>query len=200
MGGNGLARVVVAVAAVGLLAACGGKGAGGTATPPASGSSEVKASDSFTSNAAGSTENCTKVKVGLGTLKAAETGQTQTQPQEQMKLPLTMTNTGPAPCVLRGFPGVRLQARDGDGWDITRTGDAVTDVQLPAGGTATSYLTFLSQAGGTGWGITSVVVTPPNTEDSQTFEWPGGPVLRQDAATHPGTYVGPVGVWGSGVS
>jgi hypothetical protein len=199
MGGGGSVRVVVAVAAVGFLAACGTKGTGDAAPPPA-GSSEVKVSDSFTSNAAGSTENCTKVKVALGTLKAAETGQAQTQAQEQMKLPLTMTNTGSGPCVLRGFPGVRLQARDGDGWDITRTGDAVTDVQLPAGGTATSYLTFLSQAGSTGWGIASVVVTPPNTEDSQTFEWPGGPVLRQDGATRPGTYVGPVGVWGSGVS
>lgn len=163
MGDSGLVRrsgaVVVAVAVAGLLTACGTKGAGGTAPPATSGSAEVKASDSFTSSTVGATENCTKVKVALGAVQTPENG------QAQLKLPLTMTNTGPGPCVLRGFPGVRLQARDGDVWDIA-----------------------------------SVLITPPNTEDSQTFQWPGGPVLRQDAATRPGTYVGPVGVWGSGVS
>jgi hypothetical protein len=186
--------VVAVVAAVGLVAACGARGETGSrnGAAPSSGGTTAEASDSFTSNTAGPVEKCAKVKVTLGEVAPSESG------QAQVRLPLTMTNSGGAACLLRGFPGARLQARDGDTWDLTRTGDAVNDVRLEPNGSATSYLTFLSEPGGSGWDITSIVVTPPNTSDSQVFDWPGGPVLRQDAATHPGTYIGPVGAWGSG--
>jgi len=182
--------LVAVVAAVGLVAACGAQS--GSGVNPSSGGGEVEASDSFTSNAAGAVDKCTKVKVTVGEAKPSEAG------QAQARLPLTMTNNGGVVCLLRGFPGARLLARDGGTWDLTRTGDAVNDVRLEPGGTATSYLTFMSEPGSSGLDIVSFMVTPPNTSDSQGFDWPGGRVLRQDAATHPGTYIGPVGAWGSG--
>jgi hypothetical protein len=37
------------------------------------------------------------------------------------------------------------------------------------------------------------VVTPPNETTSVSLAWPWSPVLLQDGATHPGTYVGPIG-------
>jgi hypothetical protein len=183
--------LVAVVAAVGLLAACGASDGTGSKADP-SFDEKVEASDSFTSTTAGAVEKCAKVVVSLGEVPPAGSE------QAKVRLPLTMTNKGGATCLLRGFPGARLQARDGDTWDLVRTGDAVNDVRLEPDGSATSYLTFLSEPGESGWDVTSLVVTPPNTADSQTFDWPGGPVLRQDAATHPGTYIGPVGVWGAG--
>lgn len=38
-----------------------------------------------------------------------------------------------------------------------------------------------------------MVVTPPDETRSAELPWPGGAVLRQDGATRPGTFVGPVG-------
>jgi len=188
--------VVAAVAVAGLVAACGtaGERDGGGSKSGGDGS-QPKASDTFTSNVADASEKCTKVKVSPGEAKAAENG------NGQMRLPLTMTNTGGAACLLRGYPGARLQGQDSQAWDLMRAGDEtkdVKDVQLTPGGTTTAYLTYLPEKGDNRWDVVTLVVTPPNTADSQSFRWPGGSVLRQDAATHPGTYIGPVGAWGAG--
>jgi len=179
---------VVVLAAVGALGACGARG-GGQAS---GGAAESSGPDTFTSKSAEAAGPCATVKVALGDAVAAEAG------NDQMRLPLTMTNSGSAACVLRGFPGARLEGADGDGWDLVRSADAINDVRLEPNGKATSYLTFLKTDAANGWAVKSVVVTPPNTTESQTFPWPGGPVVRQDAATHPGTYITPVGAWGQG--
>jgi hypothetical protein len=182
-----------AVAVAGLVTACGTAGGNGGTAPKDGG--PVATADTFTSNIADATEKCAKVKVALGEAKPVEGG------KEQMKLPLTMTNSGAAACLLRGYPGARLQGQDSQAWDLMRSGDEVKDVkdvQLAPGGTTTAYLTYLPEKGDNRWDVVTLVVTPPNTDDSQTFRWPGGSVLRQDAATHPATYIGPVGTWGAG--
>ena len=190
--------VVAAVAVVGLVTGCGAVGqrtGDGGGTTQSSGAPQVKTPDTFTSNVAGATEKCVKVKVSLGEAKPSENG------NGQMRLPLTMTNTGGTACLLRGYPGARLQGQDSQAWDLLRSGDEtkdVKDVQLAPGGTTTAYLTYLPEKGDNRWDVVTLVVTPPNTDDSQSFRWPGGSVLRQDAATRPGTYIGPVGTWGAG--
>ncbi len=42
------------------------------------------------------------------------------------------------------------------------------------------------------WTPTEVVVTAPDETTSTTIPWRGGPVQRQDGATRPGSYIGPV--------
>ena len=39
----------------------------------------------------------------------------------------------------------------------------------------------------------SIVVTPPDETHSHTLSWTFSSVLLQDGATHPGTYISPVG-------
>ena len=189
--GRRCSAAVVVLAAAGALAACGVKG-GSTASGGGSTSPEPTGPDTFTSTSAGPVEPCKSVEVGLEAAVPSQSG------NDQLRLPLTMTNSGSAACVLRGFPGARLEGADGDGWDLVRSADAINDVRLEPGGKATSYLTYLKSDAATGWAVKSVVVTPPNTDQSQTFPWSGGPVVRQDAATHPGTFITPVGAWGSG--
>ncbi len=110
----------------------------------------------------------------------------------QSKVELTLANSGSTTCVLRGFPGVRLGGKDGLAWDLGRTNDPVVPLTLPPGGVATSDLTYLPTADASGWEVASLLVTPPNTADTQAFEWTLGKVVLQDGATHPGTYVGAV--------
>ncbi|MCS7483097.1 DUF4232 domain-containing protein [Umezawaea endophytica] len=184
--------VVAAVAVVGAVAAC---GADGAPTKGDGNGGQVKTPDTFTSNVAGAMAKCAKVKVALGEPKRAEGD------GDRMKLPLTMTNSSREACLLRGYPGARLQGQDSQAWDLVRAGDEVKDVKdvpLEPDGTTTAYLTYLPEKGDNRWDVVTLVVTPPNTDDSQTFKWPGGSVLRQDASTHPGTYIGPVGTWDSG--
>ncbi len=197
---TGRSGAVVAVfAMVGAVAAC-STGGGGTGGAGASGGAsaggepaDVEVSDSFTSSVVGDVEQCAKVQVALGDAKPAEGGTTQ------LRLPLKMTNVGTADCVLRGFPGARLKGQDDVTWDLVRSAEEAKDVRLAPGASTTSYLAFLPEKGhNEKWDVTTVTITPPNTTDSQVFDWPGGSVLKQDGATRPGTYVGPVGAWGSG--
>ncbi|KOG65853.1 flagellar motor protein MotB, partial [Streptomyces griseoflavus] len=38
-----------------------------------------------------------------------------------------------------------------------------------------------------------VAVTPPNETTALTLKWPWGPLIHQDGATHPATFVNPIG-------
>jgi hypothetical protein len=113
---------------------------------------------------------------------------------DQQQLVVVLNNKTSAACTLQGFPGVDLKSSGGS-WSLTRSSAAPKKVTLAAGSSATFTITFLpwSQGSGTEFKATSVVVTPPNETTSATLAWPGGSVLLQDGATHPGTYTGPVG-------
>ncbi|MFH8346674.1 DUF4232 domain-containing protein, partial [Streptomyces sp. NPDC018045] len=39
----------------------------------------------------------------------------------------------------------------------------------------------------------TVAVTPPNETTSLTLKWPWGPLVDQMGATHPATFVNPIG-------
>ncbi|MFE0020958.1 DUF4232 domain-containing protein [Amycolatopsis sp. NPDC059021] len=210
------AMTVAAVAAVGALGACssgqqgnpapapqGTVGNGvGVGTAPNAGTShgaEAKgtpAADGSGSANAGGHPNCTNLKV---TDKSPDLVPGSTT---QMRFQLLLTNQGSAPCIVRGFPGVRLTGDDGTGWDLARTGAPVTPVLLGHGEHATADLTYATAApitgtgsgsgADSGWHPTTMTVTPPNSTNTQTLAWVDGVGLaKQDGATHPGTYIGP---------
>ncbi|MEV7395279.1 DUF4232 domain-containing protein [Streptomyces sp. NPDC091215] len=113
---------------------------------------------------------------------------------DQQQLAVVLKNKTSAACTIQGFPGVDLKSSGGS-WSLTRSSATPKKVTLAAGSSATFTITYLpwNQGSGTEFKATSVVVTPPNETTSTTLAWPGGSVLLQDGATHPGTYTGPVG-------
>ncbi|MFD2418578.1 DUF4232 domain-containing protein [Amycolatopsis pigmentata] len=136
---------------------------------------------------AGNEIPCTRLKVTTSQPKAVNDTSTQ------WVFPIMLTNTGDANCQVRGFPGVRLNGSDGTTWDLTRTSKPITPVVLRPGEHADADLTYLTDDSGNGWKISSMAVTPPNTTDTQVVTWAvGRAIVKQDAATHPGTYIDPV--------
>lgn len=111
----------------------------------------------------------------------------------QFRIQLAFRNPG-AKCVVRGFPGFRFDGEDGTSWDVVRTNEPKLDVVLEPGERAVANFTFLGSDEASGWHVKSVAITPPHTYDTETFPWQQGALLKQDAATHPGTYISPVRV------
>jgi hypothetical protein len=210
------AMAVAAVAAVGALGAC-SAGASGSATPQAGSDGSTVAANSgvgqgsdggarqnastsgtVSTNGGGAANggghpNCTALKVSQTSPDVVK-GSTS-----QWQLPITMTNQGSTACTVQGFPGVRLDGSDGTSWDLVRTNGAVSPVLLKPGEHVTAEITYLTATSlgsgepDTGWHVTGYAVTPPNTTNTQTLPWPDAlGLVKQDAATHPGTYVGPV--------
>ena len=108
---------------------------------------------------------------------------------------LTFTNTSAAACSMYGFPGVSLVAGGGIQWALERQSQPPQRIVLPPGGHSRSTLTLLRwQAGdGTAFAPARAYVTPPDETTYRTLAWPSGVILvRQDEATHPATFIGPV--------
>jgi Protein of unknown function (DUF4232) len=112
----------------------------------------------------------------------------------QQTVSITFTSKASSACYLYGFPGVDLVGKDLT-WPLLRSGPAPERVVLPPRGEAHSTLTFLAWAPGDSASFTptQVEVTPPGGTEHATLPWtPGGPILLQNEATRPGTYIGPV--------
>ncbi|WP_329177574.1 DUF4232 domain-containing protein [Streptomyces sp. NBC_01477] len=118
--------------------------------------------------------------------------QSYSSSDDQQHLEVVMTNSSGATCTVKGFPGVDLKAADT--WSLVRSSTSASTVTLKPGANASFVITYLPWEAGSGveFKAKSLVITPPNETTSATLNWPGGNVLRQDGATHPGTYVGPV--------
>ena len=114
----------------------------------------------------------------------------------QIHFDVTLTNTSPESCALQGYPGVDLIGPDDPSWgpvySLPRQDVEAAPLTLAPGASASSRLTFLPTPDG--WVPTSIVVTPPDATTQLEVPWiPGGiAVLRQDGASHPGTYIGPL--------
>lgn len=117
---------------------------------------------------------------------------TYSSSDDQQHLEVVMTNSSGSTCMVKGFPGVDLKAADT--WSLVRSSKSTSTVTLKSGASASFVISYLPWQAGSGveFKAKSVVITPPNETTSVTLNWPGGSVLRQDGATHPGTYVGPV--------
>lgn len=120
----------------------------------------------------------------------------------QRTVPVVYTNVSDRACEARGVPGVDLVGPDdpnGPTYPVFRQEADGAVTELEPGSSATAVLTYLTgtdgsvgTSGSTGWVPTGLVTTPPGDTAQLTAPWNGDPVLRQDGATRPGTYVGPL--------
>ncbi|MBC3841898.1 DUF4232 domain-containing protein [Streptacidiphilus sp. 4-A2] len=113
---------------------------------------------------------------------------------EQGFLHIELTNTGSATCVMRGYPGVDLKSGNRT-WSLERSTAALKTVTLKHGQSTSFDIAYLPyvKGSGTAFKVTSMLITLPNDTTSHRMAWDWQPVLLQDGATHPGTWVGPVG-------
>ncbi|MEV0783246.1 DUF4232 domain-containing protein [Streptomyces sp. NPDC050423] len=112
---------------------------------------------------------------------------------------VTLTNKGTAPCTLNGYPGVDLMSFSGNTWSMARqASDKPKAYTVDPGGDTYFTVTYLSySAEGNSkeneFKTATMSITPPGETESKDLTWPHkAPVLLQDGATHPGTYVSPV--------
>ncbi|WP_055555397.1 DUF4232 domain-containing protein [Streptomyces sp. NBRC 110028] len=189
---------LVAAAALSLTA-CQGDGTGARASSPSATANGTGGSGGDIGGKASGSGGSTAVRACAGDrLKAAWSnfeGGPDMEYDEQQTARVVLRNTGPADCVMAGFPGVQLRAATGETWDLRRTDDKPRTVRLDAGGRATFDITFLASTRDDDrkFKPAQVLVTPPNERRSIPLDWPyGGELLDQAAATHPGTFVGPV--------
>ncbi|ORB16043.1 hypothetical protein BST36_26430 [Mycolicibacterium moriokaense] len=114
----------------------------------------------------------------------------------QIHFDVILTNIAEQACALQGYPGVDLVGPDDPMWgpvySLPRQSGDPQPLTIAPGASASSRLTFLPAPDG--WVPTFIVVTPPDATTSLEVPWiPGGVgVLRQDGATSPGTYIGPL--------
>ncbi|MFF5446487.1 DUF4232 domain-containing protein [Streptomyces sp. NPDC012888] len=121
---------------------------------------------------------------------------------EQETAVVRVTNDGDRPCVLDGHPDVTLRAGGQDTESLRPDGRTGRPVTLAPGGAAYFEVVFLSETADPAQAITPadmrVRLPGRGTGPETTLPWPWGPVTRQEAATHPGNYTGPVTAEGPG--
>lgn len=120
-------------------------------------------------------------------------------PDAQTQLTLILTNVAGQSCTLQGYPDVDLLGPDdpefGTTYHLPQQAGDPQPLTLAPGDTASAILTFLPGPP-SGWVPTTILVTVPRASPKNHLQTPwipaGTSVLRQDAATHPGTYIGPL--------
>ncbi|MFJ9036829.1 DUF4232 domain-containing protein [Streptomyces sp. NPDC102406] len=118
----------------------------------------------------------------------------------QTSATLLFTNVGKRTCTLKGHPGLDLVNAKGEAWSVAWQKKTAEKVTLKPGVATMAELTFLpvspksTGAGAEAFVPVKVKVTPPDTTATTTLAWPWKniAVLRQDGATHPGTYISTV--------
>ncbi|WP_410579752.1 hypothetical protein [Amycolatopsis sp. lyj-108] len=86
---------------------------------------------------------------------------------------------------------------NGPVYHLPRVDNGVRGNEVPPGSTATATVTVLSRTpglagsqGSASWTPSKLVTVPPGQTEALSVDWPSGlPVLRQDAATRPGSWV-----------
>jgi hypothetical protein len=177
-----------------VLAACGTSTAASAPVAPAAPAAPVQAqgaSGGGVATASSSTPRCTTADLEVLLGKPAE----KNDAPGQYDIPLTYRNTSDHTCGLYGVPGVDLVGPDdatfGPVYHLPRVDNGVKDNEVPAGTTASATITVLKAAAGEpAWKPAKLNTIPPGQTTALTAKWPADlPVLRQDAATHPGSYV-----------
>ncbi|WP_069873540.1 DUF4232 domain-containing protein [Streptomyces malaysiensis] len=110
---------------------------------------------------------------------------------------IVLTNKGSYSCKLGGFPGVDLTSvNGGQRWSLVRSSQKWSSMEVEAGQSTefTLNLAFTKEEEGfyqPAW----VEITPPNETEALKIEWPweGDTLVDQRGATHPGTFVNPIG-------
>lgn len=114
----------------------------------------------------------------------------------QSRLEVVLTNTSAQSCAVQGFPGVHLVGPQdptfGPTYQLPRQAADPAPLTVEPGAAVGSLLTYLP-GGPDGWVPVTLVVTPPDTTTRLQAPWPAGvSVQRQDGASHPGTFIGPL--------
>ncbi|GAA2331984.1 DUF4232 domain-containing protein [Streptomyces violaceusniger] len=110
---------------------------------------------------------------------------------------IVLMNKGSYSCRIGGFPGVDLTSMNGDErWSLVRSSQKWSPVEVEAGQSTefTLNLAFTGEQEGLyqpAW----VEITPPDETKALKIEWPWetGTLVDQRSATHPGTFVNPIG-------
>ncbi|MFJ2784514.1 DUF4232 domain-containing protein [Streptomyces sp. NPDC093249] len=112
---------------------------------------------------------------------------------EEGAVVVRLTNKSGTPCTLKGYPGVDLVGAST--WSLPRQTSQKPRLVTLKPGARTAFTVTYQSYGGDGVELTprTMVVTPPGETRAKTLTWTFSPVLLQDGATHPGSYVGPVG-------
>ncbi|RNG27013.1 DUF4232 domain-containing protein [Streptomyces botrytidirepellens] len=109
---------------------------------------------------------------------------------------IVLTNTTGTSCKIGGFPGVDLNTEHGSGdWSLQRSSAKFSSITLGPGD-STDFTINLALAGEDdedSWTPAYAVITPPNETKSITLDWPWGGLVDQRSATHPATFVNPIG-------
>ncbi|WP_129292597.1 DUF4232 domain-containing protein [Streptomyces lydicus] len=108
---------------------------------------------------------------------------------------IVLTNKGSSSCKIGGFPGVDLKSENGgERWSLARSSKAFSSITLQPGDSTDFTLNLAMTKEETGFYQPAYAdVTPPNETTSLTVEWPWGTLVDQRGATHPGTFVNPIG-------
>jgi Protein of unknown function (DUF4232) len=210
---RGVAAIVVAAATLACVAGCQQGTASGSpaAAPeasgtPSTGSTSTEGTGTGSASVGASANSATSVPpasgaagapgtppCSLGDLAVAISG-AQGPASGQRTVSITFTSQAHETCYLYGFPGVDLVAKSLT-WPLQRSGPSPERVVLQPRGVAYSTLTFLAWVPGDSASFTptEVEVTPPGDTEHATLPWKSGdPILLQNEATRPGTYIGPV--------
>ncbi|UNO42204.1 DUF4232 domain-containing protein [Streptomyces sp. MST-110588] len=109
---------------------------------------------------------------------------------------IVLTNKGSRACTIGGFAGVDLTSENGgQRWSLARSSARHGSITLNPGD-STDFTINLALTKGNEEGFYQpayAVVTPPNETTSLTLKWPWGPLVDQRSATHPATFVNPIG-------
>ncbi|KOT26639.1 flagellar motor protein MotB [Streptomyces sp. NRRL WC-3701] len=83
----------------------------------------------------------------------------------------------------------------GPSWSLARSSAKHGSITLGPGDSTdfTLNLGMAKENDEGSWKPATVAVTPPNETTALTLKWPWGPLVHQDGATHPATFVNPIG-------
>ncbi|MCZ1010130.1 DUF4232 domain-containing protein [Streptomyces lydicus] len=108
---------------------------------------------------------------------------------------IVLTNKGGSACKIGGFPGVDLKSENGgERWSLARSSKKFSSITLQPGDSTDFTINVAMTKEETGFYQPAFAdVTPPNETTSLTVEWPWGTLVDQRSATHPATFVNPIG-------
>ncbi|AKA04445.1 flagellar motor protein MotB [Streptomyces noursei ZPM] len=108
---------------------------------------------------------------------------------------INLVNKGSRACKIGGFPGVDLTSvNGGERWSLARSSAKFSSITLAPGDSTDVTLNVAMTKENEGFYQPAwVEITPPNETTSLKVEWPWGTLVDQRGATHPATFVNPIG-------
>ncbi|MCF3172018.1 DUF4232 domain-containing protein [Streptomyces sioyaensis] len=108
---------------------------------------------------------------------------------------VVLTNKGGRACKIGGFPGVDLKSvNGGERWSLARSTAKHGSITLGPGDSTDFTLNLAMTKEDKGFYQPAYAdITPPNETTPITIAWPWGTLVDQRSATHPATFVNPIG-------